>query len=348
MEAFYPQFAAEFSRLRGQVAGRRVAVVGHSRPDGDCIGSQVALARLLATSCREVACVNPDPVPRRLAFLAGGMKFLRTEDALRLPAEWAAIFVDCADHARGGERLRARFSSPDGNIDHHLSNAGYAAVNIVDSASAATCEILAGLALDAGLPVDARTAQALYVGILTDTGQFQFNSTSRRCFVLAGELVARGASPAEAGDELYERETLGKLRLLQRFLASLTSECDGRVCIGTLTQADFTGTRTGAEDTEGIVDYARSIEGVDVGILIEERPEGAVKASLRARDPAYRLDLVAGQFNGGGHACAAGLSLKDGAGDFRRRLVEALGRRLREVDAERAGGKAPQAPAGST
>ena len=347
MESFYPEFAAEFARLRSLVAGRRVAVVGHSRPDGDCIGSQVALARLLAASSREVACVNPDPVPRRLRYLAAGVNFLRTEDAQRLPADWAAVFVDCADHARGGERLRARFTAPEGNIDHHLSNAGYAAVNIVDSNSAATCEILAGVALDAGMAVDAATARALYAGILTDTGQFRFNSTSRRCFVLAGELVSRGASPAEAGDELYERETPGRLRLLQRFLASLSLECGGRVCIGTLTQGDFTGTGTGAEDTEGIVDYARSIEGVDIGILIEEREEGGVKASLRARDPAYRLDLVAGQFNGGGHACAAGLSLKSGAGDFRARLLEALARRLREVDAERAVRKVAQAGGGA-
>src|SRR5581483_4059580 len=105
------------------------------------------------------------------------------------------------------------------NIDHHLSNVGYAAVNLVDSASAATCELLAGLIFDRGLPVDARTAQALYTGILTDTGQFRFSSTSRRCFVLAGELVARGAEPTEAGYELYERETEGKMRLLQHYLA---------------------------------------------------------------------------------------------------------------------------------
>jgi len=343
MESFYPEFAAAFSRLRGLAAGRRVAVIGHSRPDGDCIGSQVALARLLKATTREVVCVNSDPVPRRLGFLAGDMKFLRTEDALLLPPDCAAIFVDCADHARGGERLSTRFPSPIGNIDHHLSNADYAGVNIVDSESAATCEILAGLALDAGLAVDAATAMALYAGILTDTGQFRFNSTSRRCFVLAGELVARGASPAEAGDQLYERESPGKLQMVQRFLASLTRECGGRVCIGTLTQDDFSATGTSAEDTEGIVDYARSIEGVDVGILIEERPDNGVKASLRARDPAYRIDLVAGQFNGGGHACAAGLSLKTGAGEFRKQLVEALARRLAEVDAARAGGGARDA-----
>ena len=94
-------------------------------------------------------------------------------------------------------------------------------------------------------------------------------------------------------------------------------ECGGRVCIGTLPLGVFAGTGTTAEDTEGLVDYARSIDGVDIGVLIEERPDGAVKASLRAKDPLCRLDLVAAQFGGGGHACAAGLNLKTGRRDFR-------------------------------
>jgi len=251
--------------------------------------------------------------------------------------ERAAVLVDCADHARGGERLKGRYPAPVAVIDHHLSNLGYAEIDIVDAASAATCEILAGLFFDHGLPVDARSAQALYTGILTDTGQFRFNSTSRRCFVLAGELVARGAKPAEAGYELYERETEGKLRLLQRFLASLKVECGGRVCIGTLPAGVFEQTGSNGEDTEGLVDYARSIEGVDIGALIEERPDGSVKASLRAKDPAYRVDLVAAQFNGGGHACAAGLSLKPGTEDFQARLVASLTQRIAAVDAERKG-----------
>jgi phosphoesterase RecJ-like protein len=308
-------------------------VIGHARPDGDCIGSQVALARLLqAAGCRAV-CVNADAVPRRLGYLATDAEFLRTDAAVALPAEALAIFVDCADHGRAGERLRARFPRPAGNLDHHLSNSGFAEFDLVDGGSAATCELLAGLALDRGLAVDAAAARALYAGILTDTGQFRFNSTTRRCFVLAGELVARGASPAEAGYELYERETPGKLQLLQRFLASLRFECGGRVCIGVLPASIFAETGTSAEDTEGLVDHARCIDGVEIGALMEERPDGGVKASLRAKDPVYRLDLVAGQFNGGGHACAAGLSVRLAPAAFRTALLAALEQRLQEVDA---------------
>ena len=220
-------------------------------------------------------------------------------------------------------------------VDHHLSNVGFATANLVDSAAAATCEILAGVFFDNNLPVDAQTAQALYTGILTDTGQFRFNSTSRRCFVLAGELVARGAQPSEAGYQLYERETEGKLRLLQHFLASLRLECAGRVCVGTLAPGIFEETGTSVEDTEGLVDYARSIDGVDIGALIEEKTDGTVKASLRAKEPAYRVDLVAAQFNGGGHACAAGLNLKSGGENFYERLVAALTLRVVAVDAQR-------------
>jgi phosphoesterase RecJ-like protein len=338
VEKFYPTLSAEFARLLAVARGRKLAVIGHARPDGDCIGAQVAIARVLEVLGHDVICVNPDPIPRRLAFLAGGMKFLRTDDVLKVPNDRAPLFVDCADHARGGERLKAYYAQPLAAIDHHLSNVGFAEFNLVDSSSAATCEILAGIFFDNQLTVDAVAAQALFTGIMTDTGQFRFASTSRRCFVLAGELVARGASPTDAGYELYERESEGKLRLLQRFLASLRIECSGRVCIGILPAGIFEATGSTQEDTEGLVDYARSIDGVDIGALIEQRPDGTIKASLRGKDPAYRLDLVAAKFNGGGHACAAGLNLKTGTENFYARLVAAFAERLALVDAEKKAG----------
>jgi bifunctional oligoribonuclease and PAP phosphatase NrnA len=336
VEKFYPTLSAQFAQLLSAIAGKKIAVIGHARPDGDCIGAQIALALVLTARGHDVICVNPDPVPRRLLFLVQGMKFFRTDEVLGSVENRAAIFVDCADHARGGERLKGCYSTPIAVIDHHLSNVGYAEFNLVDSSSAATCEILAGLFFDHDLPVDAQAAQALFTGILTDTGQFRFNSTTRRCFMLAGELVARGAHPSEAGYELYERETEGKLRLLQHYLASLRLECNGRVCIGVLPAGIFETTGSNTEDTEGLVDYARSIDGVCIGALIEERRDGSVKASLRAKNPSYRVDLVAAQFNGGGHACAAGLNLKTGAENFYARLVAALAQRIAEVEAANA------------
>lgn len=322
METVYPELAGRFSALLGSLSGRKLAVIGHARPDGDCIGSQVALARALRALGHDVVCLNPDPVPRRLAFLTEGETFYRTDT---LPTgDYAALYVDCADQERAGDRLKARFPSPLANIDHHVSNVGYATQNIVDASSAATCEILAGLLLDHGLAVDALTAQALYTGIVTDTGQFRFSSTSRRTFLLAAELVARGARPAVASYELYERETVGRLQLMQRFFASLQIECGGRLCIGVLPDGIFAETGTTQEDTEGLVDYARSIDGVDVGVLIEERA-GAIKASLRSKEPVYRMDRIAAQFKGGGHACAAGLNVKGMTlAEFRAQLVAAV------------------------
>jgi phosphoesterase RecJ-like protein len=148
-------------------------------------------------------------------------------------------------------------------------------------------------------------------------------------------LVARGARPVEAAYELYERESVGKLRLLQHYLASLTTECGGRVCLGTLPPGIFEQTGSRPEDTEGLVDYARCLEGVEIGALIEERADGTVKASLRAKDPVFRVDLVAAEFGGGGHACAAGLNLTKDAAGFRERLLTAMAKRLALVDAQR-------------
>ena len=335
MNKFYPAFAQDYARLMTRLQGRKVAVVGHARPDGDCIGSQVALARVLAAAGHDVTCFNGDPVPRRLEFLCPGMKFVSGAEALADPRDYAVILVDCADHGRVGERLKGRFPQVLANIDHHLSNAGYAEINLVDSGSAATCEILAGVAFDAGQKVDAQAAQAIYTGILTDTGQFRYASTSERTFRIAAELMVCGARPPQVGLELYEKESLGKLELLQRYLASLRVECGGRVCIGVLPVGVFEATGTTAEDTEGLVDYARAVDDVDIGVLIEERPGGAVKASLRAKEADYRLDQIAAQFNGGGHAMAAGLNLKTGAENFRARLIAAIEKQFAAVDAQR-------------
>ncbi len=333
----FPELSAGFKQLLAAASGQRIAVVGHARPDGDCIGSQVALARALRARGHEVICVNADAVPRRLEFLVTDLSFVKPDE---LPAgDWAAIYVDCADHARAGEKARARFPRPLGNIDHHLSNGGYADHNLVANNAAAACEILAALLLENNLAVDAATAQALFVGIMTDTGQFRFQSTTQRTFALAGELVARGAKPADCGYELYERESPGKIQLLQRFLASLRMECGGRVCIGTLPNGIFAETGTNGEDTEGLVDYARSIDGVEIGVLIEDRG-GAIKASLRSKLPLYRVDQVAGRFGGGGHACAAGLNLKTTPlAEFLPQLIVALEQRLREIDAAAAQAK---------
>lgn len=328
---FYPQHQTAFAALLADLKsdGRQIAVIGHNRPDGDCIGSQVGLARVLRALGLRAFCVNGDKVPHRLRYIVGDTPFyLRTE----MPeGDYAAVYVDCGDLSRAGEPLAKKFPTPLGNIDHHLNNPTFGKHNIVDTPSAAACEILTGLFLDAGLVIDEIAAKALYAGIATDTGQFRFNSTSRRTFELAAALVDLGAKPSESSFNLYEQEPRGKLQLLQRFLASFAYECDGRVCIGTLPRGIYEETKTNVEDTEGMVDYTRCIEGVDIGVLIEER-EGGVKASLRSKNPEYRVDQIAAKFGGGGHACAAGINLKNETSEnFRRQLVAALGETLAKI-----------------
>lgn len=327
---YYPQYAAAFSAMLAGLKDARVSVVGHMRPDGDCIGSQVALCRVLIAQGIDAVCVNADPVPRRIKFLVGDTPFFRRDDLVHDGR--VAVFTDCADHSRGGEKVKQLYPAPFGCFDHHLSNGGFAKHNFVDTGSAATAEVLAGLFLDAGLPIDAISAQALYVGIMTDTGQFRFASTSERVFHICGALMACGAKPAEAGLELFETESLGKMKLLQHFLSSLKLECGGRACIGVLPHGIFEQLQASVEDTEGLVDYARSIEGVELGALIEDRG-GTIKASLRAKNSSYRVDTLASQFNGGGHASAAGLNCPGTLAEFYPRLVAAIGQRLAELDA---------------
>ena len=326
----YPRFLSRFAVLMSELRGKQVVVIGHQRPDADCIGSQVALCRLLRSQGIDAVCVNPDPVPRRIKFLVGDTPFYKRDEIS--PEGRVAIFTDCADHSRAGDKIREMYPAPIACFDHHLSNQGFSRFDFVDTASAATAEVLMGVFLDADLSIDRTTAQALYTGIMTDTGQFRFASTSERVFRLCAELVANGADPAFAGQELYERESPGKLKLLQHFLGSLKIECGGRVCIGMLPLGIFEQTGASVEDTEGLVDYARCIDGVVIGVLIEERA-GTIKASLRGLESVYRMDTLAALFNGGGHANAAGLNWKGTLPDFYAQLLAAISQRLKEVDA---------------
>ena len=305
--------------------------LGHVRPDGDCIGSQVGLCRIFRASGIDAFCVNNDSVPRVLKPFVGDTPFMTS-------AEWdgtadALVSVDCADIKRFGPHLKERVDTIRLNIDHHLSNPGYAEENIIIGTAAATGEILANLALDGGYVVDAVAAQALYIGIATDTGQFRFSATTEAVFNVCRRLMSLGADPATAAYELYENETYGKLQLLQRFLASFRKEFDGRVVVGLIEDGVYESTGTTPEDSEGLVDYARAIEGVDMGILLEEY-RGKLKGSLRAKDPKYRVDQVAKQFSGGGHAAAAGLNQDCSIEEFYPVLIEAVGKQLHAIDRE--------------
>jgi phosphoesterase RecJ-like protein len=277
------------------------------RPDGDCIGSQVALCRILLAAGIDSLCVNRDRVPLNMVSYTQGLTFLTGDQYV--PDGRVAVAVDCADASRIGPDLLDKFGGKLwGNIDHHASNPGYAQHNIVVKTAAATCHVLAYGALRQNLGCDTATAKALHLGIVTDTGRFSYASATAEVFALAAELIERGANPAETNFLVFEHESRGKLELTKRFLNSIQFHEAGKICSGELTQADYTATGTTKEDKEGLVEFPRSVEGVEIAVLMEEGRDG-VRGSLRGRDPRLRLDLLAGKLNGGGHVLAAGFNM---------------------------------------
>ena len=326
MNKYYPEESAAFANEVEALKGSKVAVLGHLRPDGDCIGSIVALTRLLNNMGIEAVGVNRDAVPENLKAFVGDTPLVQAADFE--PSGHVAITVDCADRKRIGDRLQDLFPEIALNIDHHISNKAYAQKNLIIGTACATGEVLAGFYFDNAYAIDPLMAQNLYVGIATDTGQFRFPSTTPATFEIARRLCELGANPAAAAFELYENESFAKFKLLQHFLASLKLELDGRVCVGMIEDGVYADCGACMDDSEGLVDYARSIRGVEVGVFLEVR-DGAIKGSLRAKDPFFRVDQVAQQFNGGGHACAAGLNMQGTSLEaFRAELLTAITKHL--------------------
>jgi phosphoesterase RecJ-like protein len=320
--------SASFSQTLDKLKGESVLVLGHRRPDGDCIGSQVALTRVLQSLGVNARAVNADPAPRTLQKFLGDTSLLRPEDIE--DSNTIIVTVDCADHARVGEHLKDRFPKVFLNIDHHVSNTHFAEHNFVLSDASATGEILSKFFFDCAYKVDKTTAEALYLGICTDTGQFCYAGTNASVFEVCRRLCDAGCSPSQVAHELYEREKPGRIQLLQRFLASFRMEFKDRVCIGSIHEDFYQETGTKPEDAEDFVDYARSLEGVEIGVLVENR-KGKLKGSFRAKDKRFRVDILAKEFNGGGHACAAGFNVDCPFDDFYPKLVSAIGQHLEVV-----------------
>ena len=318
--------SASFAELIRQLEGLSVLVLGHRRPDGDCIVSQVALTRILRAMGINAIAVNNDPVPRTLQKFVGDTPF--TDPQGIEAGDYKIVTVDCADHARVGDELRKRFPSVFLNVDHHVSNTKFAEHNFVLSDASATGEILAKFFFDSDLEVDQTTADALYLGICTDTGQFCYSGTNAAVFEVCRKLCESGCNPSMVAHELYEREKPGRIQLLQKFLASFRMEFNDSVCIGSIREDFYQETGTKPEDAENFVDYARSLEGVEIGVLVEDR-NGKLKGSFRAKDKKYRVDLLAKQFSGGGHACAAGFNVDVPFDEFYPNLVNSIGEHLK-------------------
>lgn len=303
-------------------------VVSHVQPDGDAISSTVVVGWLLQKLGKSAVLINEDELPSRLSYLYQFDSIINYKLAPPEQMYDAIIAIDCADFRRIGE-VSGSFA-PEAkllNIDHHPTNNGFGAVNVIRAEAAATVEILFDLIERAGISLDLDCATAIYTGLLTDTGGFRYSNTSPRVMEIASRLLAVGVSGNELADHLLEKMTMAKLKLLQIALNRLefTDNLEiGWVFIG---KDDLRDTGAVSEDLEGIVNYALNVDGVEVGILFKETEDGAVKASLRSAGKA-NVAAIAQSFGGGGHVRAAGCRLEGPLSDAISQLVEAVRKAL--------------------
>lgn len=306
-------------------------VVGHIRPDGDCIGSQLGLTLALRGAGKDVVCWNQDPVPNKLAFLD-------PDKLVSLPEAGQSfdcvIATDCASFERLGRTaehigLRKLFV----NIDHHASNTKYGDVNWISPKQASTGELIYQLLVQAKFPITSLIADCLFTAVSTDTGSFQYASTSPSTFKTASHLVERGADLARVCHEVYQSYPLSRMKLLKRVYNKFHLTHDDRTAYFWLKQADYA--RTGAQpaDSEGLIDHIRAIDEVIVACVFEEVEPELTRVSLRSKSSQVDVNQIAGLFGGGGHAAAAGARIAGRPLAVQRRVLAAIRKALKTVRA---------------
>jgi phosphoesterase RecJ-like protein len=285
-----------------------VLVCCHISPDGDALGAALAVAVHRTTLGLPTVLVNDDPFPQRYDFLPLAEHVRRTEDVVGPFA--TIIALDCADYRRIGN---ASGLFGDGhtlvNIDHHETNSGYGQLNLVDPDASATCLVLYRLFHAQGAPIGRELALCLYTGIVFDTGGFRYNNTTPEVHLAAADLLSRGIEPFVVADRVLEAMTRAQAELVRVGLSTLTVDETGRIAHIVVTAEMFEESGAQEGDAEVLLPYTRSLSGVEVGILIRQRADGAIKVSLRSRE---RVDVaeIAVQFGGGGHVRAAGCNLQ--------------------------------------
>ncbi|MEG0996215.1 MAG: bifunctional oligoribonuclease/PAP phosphatase NrnA [Clostridia bacterium] len=308
-----------------------ILLFSHLSPDGDTLGSALALRLKLMEMGKQAWLVMDGNVPDNLAFLPGAGEVLKPDDA-RVPqsAELAlTVDISCRERLGAGEPLFAR-TQRTALIDHHSTNEGFAQINVIDGSAPATAVLVYRLfkALDA--PITNEEAICLYTALATDTGNFIYESTNAECFHMMGALVEAGLPLAEYSRVLFRQKERAYVELLSRVLPSLRVSADGKVAGLRLSLEQMKAAHANNGHTDGIVDYAIDIAGVELAYFVREAEDGRVKGSLRAITP-YRVDEVAMRYGGGGHRLAAGctldLPLDKAADTLEKALMEALGGR---------------------
>jgi len=303
----------------------RLLILTHARPDGDGLGSIVALARAARAAGRKADLLVPDAVPRRYAFLfageavAGAEKFAPLADA----ADATVILDTCAFSQLGAleEAVRARKDKII-VVDHHATSDPVGALQWIDTSAAAAGVLTADLIEALGWPVDLTTAEALTVAVASDTGWLRFANTDGRCLRAVAAWLEMGVRPDTLYIRLFQSDRPERIRLMTRMLESLELHCGGALAVMVLRRGDFQQTGALSEETENLVNEALRIGCVETAVLLVENGDG-VRASLRSRDR-VNVAEVAKQFGGGGHARAAGFRAKEDIDALRRKVIDAI------------------------
>ena len=323
---------ATFERI-GEVLRSRQSFVllSHVRPDGDAIGSQLALGFSLLAMGKAVRMINEDGLPENLAFLAGSER-IESPPADPVATE-VVIALDTATKPRLGPGALHAASMADLwlNIDHHISNPKYGDLNLIDATSPATGQILYDLIISQDLPLPAETRDALYVAVSTDTGSFQYPSTTAKTYEMAADLIRRGVDVGTINSKTYDELPFRRLELMRALLDTLERTPDGIVAWWELRDQTRKDLALRPEDSEGLIDVIRSIRGVQVAVFFEELPDGKIRASMRSKDRRLDVCKIAAQFGGGGHALAAGLRMTGPLAEAKARVLGAICQRVAEV-----------------
>lgn len=302
-----------------------IGVTAHFRPDGDAIGSTLGLGLALQAMGKKVYMWNEDGVPARYAFLEGAGQIQPLPD--EIPADMEMLIcVDTGDWKRLGDRTQQLFADFPliVNIDHHGTNSRYGHVHVIEPETAACAYVIFNMLKSWGVPFSKAMADALYVGISTDTGSFQYGSTTAAVMHAAGELLDAGVAVADVNRRVYQEVPYTALLMQREVLNHMVVECGGALAHYSMPAGRKAELGVGLEDTKDLVDVVRVLQGVKVAVIFEDLEDGRIRMSLRSKDPAISVAAIAGRFGGGGHAMAAGIRMRGPLEEARGRVLEAI------------------------
>ncbi len=301
-------------------------VVGHIRPDGDCVGSQLGLTLALKAAGKTVVCWNENAIPPKYRFLDPDGLFQKPRSGKKFDC---VIAADCASFERLGKAGRCSLKRKVLiNIDHHESNPHYGDVNWVSAREPSCGELIFRLLKVARWPITRPIADCLFAAVSTDTGSFQYPTTRPGTFHTGAELVTRGANLAKICDEIYQSYSLSRVRLLRHVYNKFRLTANDRIAYLWLKNADFSRTGADSNDTEGLIDHIRAIEPVVVACVFEELEPELTRISLRSKNPNVNVNEIAAQFGGGGHQAAAGARIPGSPLSVQRKVIAAIKRAL--------------------